>query len=545
MTDVALDFGTSNTVVACSNQTTGRAETIEVPGVSSKLTYRITPDGAEHSVWVVPSVIHYSETETLIGDQVVSRGLAEHPSTFRWMKRSIALASTKKKKTAQGFKSAAEAGEDFLTRVLTYPSDRLSLEKDAFTLTAPVEAFETYQDWLLRICDKLRIQRVRLLDEPTAAIFGVHGATRKDERFLVFDFGGGTLDVAVVRIDMTAQNDVRAIQLGHAGGDLGGMNIDLWLAEDFCTRHELDDHDKRELEALILRQAEATKIELSDPNTDESEMQLLHTLGRAPRLLRTTYTRRCKACDHGQAAANSSRDSACFGCLLIGRQFLRQVKEKVDAALENALLKAGTRRADLTRVVVTGGTSLIPCVRRYLETEFQGVVEYDHPFDTVVRGACRGLVAPILRHDYAIEGHNPTTRQNEFQPLFSVGEEYPTPPERAVKFWIKGSIEGQAKVGLKVFEVSQARRRTVELGLVDREGVLRADSTVQTNRQYVCLNADNPTFIVADPPLKLDGDQKRFHATFWVDDNRRLLVTVVDHRGKLEPILREHPVVRL
>ena len=37
------------------------------------------------------------------------------------------------------------------------------------------------------------------------------------------------------------------------------------------------------------------------------------------------------------------------------------------------------------------------------------MVEYNHPFDTVVRGGCRGLVAPILRHDYAIEGHNPTT----------------------------------------------------------------------------------------------------------------------------------------
>jgi len=58
MSEVAIDFGTSNTVLARYNETTERAETIRIPQISSELRYWLTPDGEEHTVWVVPSVIH-------------------------------------------------------------------------------------------------------------------------------------------------------------------------------------------------------------------------------------------------------------------------------------------------------------------------------------------------------------------------------------------------------------------------------------------------------------------------------------------------------
>jgi molecular chaperone DnaK (HSP70) len=257
MSEVAVDFGTSNTVLARFNETTGRAETIQIPGITSEMRYRLAPGGPEHAVWLVPSMIHYSDTEVLIGDQVLSRGLAEHPSTIRWMKRAVAHGVTKRRKTPQGHISPQQAGEDFLRMLLNYASDRLSLDEDSFTFTAPVEAFENFQDWLFRLCESLGVRRVRLLDEPTACVFGYQGAARRDERFVVFDFGGGTLDVSAVRIDVTTAEDKKAVVLGQAGRDLGGMNIDQWLAADFCKRHNLDDHERRQLEAVILRQAEA------------------------------------------------------------------------------------------------------------------------------------------------------------------------------------------------------------------------------------------------------------------------------------------------
>ena len=79
---------------------------------------------------------------------------------------------------------------------------------------------------------------------------------------------------------------------------------------------------------------------------------------------------------------------------------------------------------------------------------------------------------------------------------------------------------------------------------VDAEGVIQQESQVSTAFAHICLNRDNPTFIVAEPPLNLVRDPKRFLCTFWVDGHRRLLVTVLDNlTGKT--LLKDHPVVRL
>lgn len=543
MGQIAFDFGTSNSVLARYNETLNRAETIDIPGITREIRYRLHQGGEEQSVHVVPSLIHYSETETLIGDQVLSRGLAEHPYTMRWMKRAIAQAGSKRRKTLQGHKSPAEAGQDFVTRLLTYASNQLSFAEDEFTFTAPVEAFETFQDWLVRVAEGLGIRRLRLLDEPTACTLGYRGAVRRDDRFVVFDFGGGTLDVSAVRLDLAAGDDRKAIQLGKAGRELGGMDIDHWIAMDFCDRHKLADADRRELEALILRQAEAAKEALSDLEKDEAEMQILNDRSRPPRLLRTVYRRSCGECERNRSGQHSGPDNSCLGCLLVANNFLRQVRETVDLALENAAVKAGLRRDDVARVLVTGGSSLVPSVRSLLEDLFPERVEYDRPFDSVVRGACRGIVAPVLQHDYAIESYSREKKLYEFMPLLKIGTDYPTARD-AVRLWCNGSYDGMTRIGLKIFEVSRVKRRTLGTSIVDEHGAIREESRVASDFEHVCLNEGNPTFIPADPPISIQRDRHRFLCSFWVDGNRRLLVTVVDNlSGKT--VLKDHPVVRL
>jgi molecular chaperone DnaK (HSP70) len=543
MAKVAIDFGTGNTVLARLNENTGQTETVEIPGITTEVRWRLRPDEPEQAVHVIPSLIYYSETETLIGDQVLSRGLAEHPDTFRWMKRGIAQRVTRRKRTAQGHKSPAQAGEDFLRLALNYASNLISFDNDEFTFTAPTEAFEDFQDWLRRLCESLSIQRLRMVDEPTACVLGYHGAARKDDRFLVFDFGCGTLDVSVVRIDLAARADNKAVQLGQAGRDLGGLDVDRWLAEDFCLRHQLENHERRELEAVILRQAETAKIALSDPSQDEADVQVPIERGRKTRLLSTTYSRCCGDCERGHPGNHPSPEVSCLGCLLLAKDFLKQTRDTLDRAIENAAVKAGVRRDDIVKVLVTGGTSLVPSVRRLLVECFNNRAVLQRPFDAVAHGACRGVVVPILQHDYAIESYNRQKQQYEFAPLFKIGTEYPTPHD-AVRLWARGSYEAMTRIGLKIFEVSRMKRRTLEVALVDADGVLRDESQVASEFDHICLNRENPTFIVADPPVNLQRDQKRFLCSFWVDGHRRLLVTVLDNlTGKT--LLKDHPVVRL
>lgn len=544
---VAVDFGTGNTVVARFNEATGEPETLEIPGITTGFPCQERPDEPERLAHVVPSLIHYSEQETLIGDQVLSRGLAEHPHTMRWMKPGIAQGHTQRRKTPQGHKGPAQAGEDFLTRLLNYASDRVSLAEDEFTFTAPVEAFENFQDWLLRVCERVGLRRVRLLDEPTASVLGYRGAARGDERFVVFDFGCGTLDVSAVRIDLAAAEDCKAVQLGKAGADLGGMFIDGWLADDFVRRHGVEGAERKELEALILRAAEATKIALSEPGQFDADMAVLSTAGGRARALRTAYRRCCPACCNvPQCAHQGAPDPSegCLGCILAEHEFAARVRETVQRAMMNAAAAVKLQYSDVAKALATGGTSLMPCVQRTLHEMFDGRVEAQSPFDAVARGACQGIVLPILQHDYAIEGFNRQSKKYVFVPLFEMGTEYPTPPEDPVRIWARGTYDGMVRIGLKVFEVSRVKRRRDRASVWGEDGRLRGDSQVVTEFEHVCLNPDNPTFIIADPPINLARDEKRFLCAFAVDGQRRLLVTVLDNlNGKT--ILKEHPVVRL
>ena len=143
----------------------------------------------------------------------------------------------------------------------------------------------------------------------------------------------------------------------------------------------------------------------------------------------------------------------------------------------------------------------------------------------------------------AIESFNRARGEFEFKPLLTTGTEYPT-RRGAVRFWAKGSYDGMTRIGIKVFEVSQMPRRTLDIALVDASGAIQEASRVSTGCQYICLNRDNPTFIVADPPVEMKRDAQRFLCSFQVDADRRLVVSVED-RLTSRVLFEDHPVVRL
>src|SRR5207244_2653012 len=80
----------------------------------------------------------------------------------------------------------------------------------------------------------------RLIDEPSAAALGYGAHVQPGQVYLIFDFGGGTLDVAVVLIEDTASESGepgrRCRVLGKAGADVGGMSIDQWLFQEVLSR---------------------------------------------------------------------------------------------------------------------------------------------------------------------------------------------------------------------------------------------------------------------------------------------------------------------
>ena len=253
---IAIDFGTSNTVIARWNSVTQQPETINIPSLS--IQQSLNPP-------LIPSLVYVEDAargQVLLGQQVRDRGLdlKNDPRFFRSFKRGIGA-------NIQGFLPELDGqtvtfekvGQWFLTQVIEQLAP-IEGGIESLILTVPVDSFEVYRHWLATVCQNLPIEQVRMLDEPTAAALG-YGMTSQ-EILLVIDFGGGTLDLSLVQLDKSVQASQKptgfmlkwgsksladnskqkaktARVLAKAGQNLGGTDIDNWLADYFATTQGL------------------------------------------------------------------------------------------------------------------------------------------------------------------------------------------------------------------------------------------------------------------------------------------------------------------
>ena len=199
---LAVDFGTSNTVVAVWDEVHQEGVPLHVPDYGR--FYQQTQSNDQISI--IPSVIHYApEQRRWIGNQVLQRNLYHSPRTFRWMKRYISNRSPIKVRLdgyeAENGISHFDAGRDFLSSVLLFAAAELNIGDEEVALTVPVEAFEHYEDWLTDVAEATGMLRFRLIDEPSAAALGYGTYIQPGDVYLIFDFGGGTLHAAVVLIE--------------------------------------------------------------------------------------------------------------------------------------------------------------------------------------------------------------------------------------------------------------------------------------------------------------------------------------------------------
>ena len=180
------------------------------------------------------------------------------------MKRYISNRSPVKRKIDGKQISHFDAGQDFLSTVLLFAATELNIGDEEVAFTVPVESFEHYENWLTDVAEAAGIRRFRLIDEPSAAALGYGAHIQPGDVYLIFDFGGGTLDVAVVLIEESdqSQGGRRCRVLGKAGLEIGGSTIDQWLFQDVLQQIERDDYDEevRQLSRALLVECERTKV---------------------------------------------------------------------------------------------------------------------------------------------------------------------------------------------------------------------------------------------------------------------------------------------
>ncbi|HLV81072.1 MAG TPA: Hsp70 family protein [Chthonomonadaceae bacterium] len=373
------------------------------------------------------------------------------------------------------------------------------------TMTVPVESYEPYRAELSSIARKLGVSRFNTLDEPVAAALG-YGLDLTDEKhILVVDFGGGTLDLAIVRTFPVGPGREggtglrRAKLLAGRGLNLGGETVDSWIADLGCEKLRAHQHALR---PMLLAQAEAIKKDLSNKaNVADSSYFLLQGGGRIE------VTR--------QEFLN----------LLEERGLYKSLETLTEATLDDC--RHELDEAQLDAVLLVGGSTLLPGVRELFERLFGAQrVHYWEPFEAVVKGAAvygAGFsVDQIVHHDYAIKVYNDSKQRPEYERLVRRGTAYPTPNPFETRYY--AVTEGQVNFRLPVCEVGYAGRVSLPWTRRINGNEYWTPEGMEENECVVTLN-EGDMYRLAPPG---SGTQARLRIDFSIDINRYLCATVHD-----------------
>jgi len=537
---LVVDFGTTNTVVA--EWTDDGPATVRLDRLSR------TPDSGMPPV--IPSLLYVEDARrgrVLAGQEVIAAGQDNKtdPRFFAAFKRALAAEYREPARQLDGVAvSYEQAGAWFLAKVLQAVRGT-GRRTDEVLFTLPVRSFETYAKWLSAVSQGLGVQQMHILDESTAAALG-YEVDRSRVPVLVFDFGGGTLDVSAIRTpDLAAQQVGFLVRLGRLFGGskeeqeqiqegtatvlgkscevLGGEDIDLWIGDAVLQGYGKTRTDVSMVDRQFKNSAESVKIALS------------------------TGTTTAFSCFDTATAQIYNRDYSRSDLeeILDRHGFFTTMQQCVDSALRQAELE-GIRREDLRHVALTGGSSQIPSVQRAMRQLFGDRVQSHKPFEAVAHGALRATrgikVEDFLYHSYGIEGWNgshvdPVTKDRgafQYDVVFYAGERYPT---GEVERRYPCAERNQEAIDLTVGEIDYGVERTGEV--VFEQGQLRlqrSQPAVTSGRRYNLVGADqvtpvNPTplEVQLDPPGQPGPD--RIRCLFHVDGDRALRVSVYDLRN--------------
>ena len=96
--------------------------------------------------------------------------------------------------------SARMVAQRFMRELLFHVNEATEQRIRDLVITVPVESYDQYRAELAQLAHNVGINRVRFLDEPVAAAIGYGLGLKGERKALVVDFGGGTLDLALVKL---------------------------------------------------------------------------------------------------------------------------------------------------------------------------------------------------------------------------------------------------------------------------------------------------------------------------------------------------------
>ena len=349
---VGIDLGTTNSLIASI--------------ISSQATVIENSDNEK----IIPSVVNYSKNSRLVGTSAKENQIIDPKNTVSSVKRLVgknmddinpsSFSLTLKNyentigiETIQGLKTPVEVSSEVLKYLKNLAEDRLGGELMGAVITVPAY-FDDAQRQATKDASKLAgLNVLRLINEPTAAAVA-YGLEQKIEgNFVIYDLGGGTFDVSVLRLS----KGLFEVLSTHGNAQLGGDDYDQILAE-WLVKDNLSNNEPQVKESL-LKIARNVKESLTNKDPVHVDEEITSTIHIQKKIDRTQFS-----------------------------QLTKSLTKKTLASVKQALRDAEIDAEDIDGIVMVGGSTRMPSVQESVQEFFnQPLLNNLNPDEVVAIGA--------------------------------------------------------------------------------------------------------------------------------------------------------------
>ncbi len=346
---IGIDLGTSNSQAAVM--------------LGGKPTIIPSAEGATVAGKMFPSVVAFTKDgQLLVGEPARRQAVTNPQGTVHAAKR----------KMGTDFRYEIHGKQYTPQQISAFILQKIKRDAEAFlgepvkkaVITVPAY-FNDNQRTATKDAGRIAgLEVVRLVNEPTAASMAYGLDKEGEHKILVFDLGGGTLDVTIMEF-----GDGTFTVLSTSGDtQLGGTDMDnsiiKWIIEEFNKKEGIDLNEDPTAMQRIREAAEKAKIELSTVLETEINLPYITATSSGPKHLSLKLTR-AKL-----------------------EQLIEPIIKRCINPVEQALKDANLTKDKISKIILVGGPTRMPCIQKFVEEKIGKKVERGvDPMECVAMGA--------------------------------------------------------------------------------------------------------------------------------------------------------------
>ena len=343
---IGIDLGTTNSCVAVMEG--GQPTVIE----------------NSEGMRTTPSIVAFTKDgQRLVGEPAKRQAVTNAENTISSIKRKM---GTNDGPTINGKKYSPQQISAMILQKLKSDAEAHLGEKVSEAVITVPAYFNDAQRQATKDAGKIAgLDVKRIINEPTAAALAYGLDNEQEQKIMVYDLGGGTFDVSVIEIGDGVIEVLSTNGDTHLGGDDFDNRVMQWMIDEFKAKEGVDLSGDKMAMQRIKEAAEKAKKELSNATTTNINLPFITATADGPKHLDLDLTR------------------AKFD------EITSDLVEKTAIPVQNALKDAGLTAADLSKVLLVGGSTRIPAVQaKVKQITGKEPSKSLNPDECVALGAC-------------------------------------------------------------------------------------------------------------------------------------------------------------